>query len=105
VRFGIEILRVSLFYLLSLLSVFNLHFDKLLILQVLQLSHLLLDLECLLLGCNLVLELLLLDLLFHSKVLQLILHALLCVRLSHLVVLIELLSFCLVVIVDGIGAL
>ena len=105
VRLGVEILAVSLFYLLSLLSVFNLHFDKLLILQILQLSHLLLDFECLLLGCNLILELLLLDLLLQSKVFQLILHALFCVRFGHLVVLIELLSLCLMVIVDGVRAL
>lgn len=65
----------------------------------------LLDLEGLFLRGNLVLELLLLDLFLHAKVLQLVLDTLLSVRLGQLMVLMELLSLNFVVVVDCVRSL
>ena len=105
VSFSIEELRIPLLHLFHLLSIFHLHLHVLLVLQVLQLPHMLLDLERLFFRGDLVLELLFLDLFLHAKVLQLVLDTLLCVRLRQLMVLMELLSFDFVVVVDCVCSL
>lgn len=105
VSFSIEELRIPLLHLFHLLSIFHLHLHVLLVLQVLQLPHMLLDLERLFFRGDLVLELLFLDLFLHAKVLQLVLDTLLCVRLRQLMVLMELLSLDFVVVVDCVWSL
>lgn len=70
----IEKLGVSILNLSVLLSFFHLHLNVLLVLQVLKLLHLLLDLERLFLGGDLVLELFFLDFFLQAKVLQLVVY-------------------------------
>lgn len=105
VSLGIKELGVPLLYLFDLLSFFHLHLHVLLVLQVLKLFHLLLDLKGLFLGSDLILELFLLDLLFHAKVLQLVLYTFLSVRLGQLVVLMEFFSLYFVMVVDCVRSL